>query len=97
MYKKLLFAATCCLLVTQSVRAQFQMDFGAGIAISGNKTLNFQDIHNSMITQGYDTSYYAYKISASAVGLYAYPKFHFTEISDYSLSLGAPIMLGFSG
>lgn len=93
---KKLFSTFIGILVFQSLSAQFQIDAGAGLGISNNKTLTFKKIGNTGMP-AYDTTYSEYKVSGSGVGLYVYPKLHIVELANHSLSVGIPVMLGASG
>ncbi len=77
--------------------AQFEMNLGAGFAVSAQKKQHFLTLRSNAYSQKTDTSYYTYLVSGGGFGIFLYPKYHVVEVVNHSLSVGAPIMLGFSG
>jgi hypothetical protein len=94
--KKSVLLLVCVCLAAIS-KAQFQFDIGATWANSASKVQNFMRPVTLIGTTIRDTFYYAYNVSASGYGVYAYPKYHLKQVANHTISLGAPIMLGFAG
>jgi hypothetical protein len=85
------------LLTSQLSYGQFSIEFGGTYVFSGTKKTNFREENVGGLSSKGDTSYYSYKYSASAIGIYAYPKVQIFQVGGLGFSIGAPINVGLSG
>lgn len=92
--KKLIFTLLLSTIIT-NLLAQFQLDLGAALAI-GSKNIDVRYVSKNSQNVS-DTSYYKYLLSGGGFGIYAYPKYHVSEIAGHSISVGVPIIFGLSG
>lgn len=89
------FSLTAALMLHLFANAQFELSTGIGLAIAPGKTQHFSYVSSYSSTP--DTVYQSYKVSGGGFGVFVYPKIHLFQAAQHSLSVGAPIMLGFSG
>lgn len=95
MKKIILLAIT--LFSIEALHAQFQCDLGVSYAGSSTKSETFMRPYTIWGTSIKDTNFYSYDYGASGYGIYAYPKYHIAQLNEFTVSLGAPFMIGVGG